>query len=260
MLKIILNEYTYAERILAEGFIDRYPRKTLAALIKYYAAQDMDPLDIEQSIHRFMEAHYRNYNPVNWYEEIRKMIVSAKQYIKRRKEAGKSPLLKIEQVQITSAELSHIKVLRSSRLEKLAFVLLVYGKIGNQIHENLNYWVNAEYKDLFSDAKMTDGKKEQLKLLHKLAQLDYIEAARRVDSTGLKVLFANEEDEIKISLTGFDGFIYDYLEWRGEHVKPCSLCGNRMIVKSNRQKYCPKCRIRHREIKHADLDSNGQIK
>jgi hypothetical protein len=138
------------------------------------------------------------------------------------------------------SELNKIKALKSIRLEKLAFSLLVYGKLSNQINENMSYWVNVEFKEFFKDAKMTDGKEEQNKLFSKLLMLGYIEMSRKVDSKGIRIKFADDSDEIVLTITDFDDYIYDYLKWTGKNVKQCAVCGGSFIAGSNRQIYCKK--------------------
>lgn len=242
LINIILKEREYAKKVLNNGTIDKKPKKTLAILIRYYLSEGLSAEETETKINNFMTSYYKNYNPALWYKEIGKMINQGKIYLKNREDKGRQLLVNINSVHITLNELNKIKQLKSIRLEKLAFALLVYGKIGNQINENMNYWTNVESKDLFSDARMTDGKIVQDKLLHQLVELKYIEKSKKVDSTSLKILFADDSDEIAITISNFDGFIYEYLKWKGENVIACCSCSSLMIAKSNRQKYCLKCR------------------
>lgn len=257
VIKTILNEKKEAERILENGALSNQPNLTLLILAKYYTAKDIDREQTEAKLNEFMVQNQRNYNPVLWYEKISKITSQAIGYVKRRKEDGlENILIKIERIHITLKELNAIKNLKSIRLEKLAFTLLVYAKINNQIKENMKYWVNDELKDIFSDANMTDGIKAQDALLHKLIESGYVEPAHKVDSKSMRVLFSDDSDEIVLTITDFEDFIFDYLTWRGENVKKCGCGERRFLVKSNSQKYCKKCKkIRKKSFSNKNIKS-----
>lgn len=230
LIKIILNERVHATNIIETGYVDKHPKKTAVVLARYYLAEGYNTNKTEELIHTHLQKYIPKYNSVMWDKDVSKIVNQAKTLLKKRTDKGKKPLVQIERVHITLNELNRIKQLNSIRLEKLAFSLLVYAKLYNQINEQMEYWVNAEFKEIFSDAALTDGKKkEQNVLLHKLIQSEYIEASKKVTSTSVKVLFADETDEIIITLEKFDDFIYEYLRWKGEKVGTCKDCARLML-------------------------------
>lgn len=241
-MKIILNERRHAERALQYGEIDRKPTKTLGCLAKYGLEQGKSADNTYDLINNFMTEYYPDYNTVHWDTFLTRLIKQSQKYIKSREEAHKSKLIEIDSVSITYSELRKIKQLKSKRLEKLAFVLLVYSKINNLINENDTYWINNELKEIYSDSQMAVSKKDQGLLVHRLIQLGYLQESRYIDSTNVQVLFAVEEDEVAFNLVRFDDFVFEYLRWKGENIKNCTVCGKRMLARSNRMKYCRECK------------------
>lgn len=241
-MKIILNERRHAERALQYGEMDRKPTKTLICIAKFQLAQGKNVNETYESLDNFMTQYYPDYNAVQWDKYLTRIITQSENWIKSRKEDNKSTMIEIDKIPITHTELQEIKALKSIRLEKLAFVMLVYSKINNLINESNTYWVNNEMKDVYSDSQMAVSKKDQGLLVYKLIQHGYLKSSMRVDSTNVQVLFACEIDEVSFHLERFDDFVLEYLRWKGENVKNCSICGRRMLVKSNRMKYCKDCK------------------
>ncbi|WP_339837358.1 hypothetical protein [Paenibacillus sp. FSL R7-0272] len=241
-MKMILNERQHAEEALEYGKMDKKPTKTLVCIAKLCLEEGKSKSDTYNVLHEFMAKSYPNYNTVHWESFFYRIIHQATRYIKTREERGKKSLIEIEHVSITHKELNQIRELRSKRLEKLAFVLLVYSKINNQIHENNLYWINHAWSEIYSDTGMAVSKKDQGLLVYKLIHSGLLKESRRFDSTSVQVLFAHPEDAIAIGLTRFDDFILEYLRWTGETVKDCSVCGKRVLAKSNRLKYCKNCK------------------
>ncbi|WP_427051174.1 hypothetical protein [Paenibacillus sp. TC-CSREp1] len=241
-MKMILNERKHAEEALAYGKMDKKPTRTLVCIAKLGLEQGQSIDEVHNVLHQFMSKYYLNYNAVHWDSFFHRVIHQAACYFKTREKAGKSRLIEIDDISITYTELLRIKELRSKRLEKLAFVLLVYSKINNRIHESNVYWVNNVWSEIYSDTGMAVSKRDQGLLVHKLIQSGLLKESKRVDSTNVQVLFAQEEDDVAIKLICFDDFILEYLRWTGERIKNCTICGKRLIAKSNRQKYCKECR------------------
>ncbi|WP_340026904.1 hypothetical protein MHB71_15875 [Paenibacillus sp. FSL H7-0940] len=241
-MKIILNERHHAEQAIAHGKMDKKPTKTLICLAKYGLQQGKNAEDAYALLNQFMTKYYPDYNAVQWDTFLNRIIKQSQKYIKIREEASKSTLIEIDHVPVTHEELQKIKQLKSKRLEKLAFVLLVYSKINNRINENDTYWINHEWKEIYGDSQMAVSKKDQGLLVHKLIQLGYLKESQRVDSTNVQVLFAAEHGEVAFQLVRFDDFVLEYSRWKGENIKNCTVCGKRMLAKSNRMKYCKECK------------------
>ncbi|PQP82462.1 hypothetical protein C0Q44_13550 [Paenibacillus sp. PCH8] len=241
-MKIILNERHHAEQAIAHGRMDKKPTKTLICLAKYGLEQGMSAGDTYEFLNDFMAKHYPEYNAVQWDTFLNRIIKQSQKLIRLREETNKSKLIEIDHVSVTHEELLKIKQLKSKRLEKLAFVLLVYSKLNNRINENDTYWINNEWKEIYGDSQMAVSKKDQGLLVHKLIQLGYLKESKRVDSTNVQVLFAAEHGEVAFELVRFDDFVLEYSRWKGENIRNCTVCGKRILAKSNRMKYCKECK------------------
>ncbi|MGN7411883.1 hypothetical protein [Paenibacillus sp. SAF-068] len=241
-MKIILNERHHAEQAIVHGKMDKKTTKTLICLAKYWLEQGKNTEDVYALLNQFMTEYYPDYNALQWETFLNRIIKQFQKYIQLREETNKSTLIEINQVPVMYEELQKIKQLKSKRLEKLAFVLLVYSKINNRINENDTYWINNEWKEIYSDTQMAVSKKDQGLLVHKLIQLGYLKESNRVDSTNVQVLFAVEHGEVAFQLVRFDDFVLEYSRWKGENIKNCTVCGKRMLARSNRMKYCKECK------------------
>ncbi|SCY71758.1 hypothetical protein SAMN05720606_10874 [Paenibacillus polysaccharolyticus] len=241
-MKMILNERQHAEEALEYGKMDKKPTKTLVCIAKYEFEQGYTPTEVQQMLDGFMSRNYADYNAVQWDAYLTRVVNQTANWIKKRKEELKSTMIEIENIPVTVTELQKIKELRSIRLEKLAFVMLVYSKINNLIHETKAYWINNDLKEIYSDCEMAVSKKDQGLLIYKLIQEGYLKESKRVDSTNVQVLFASEEDTIAFYVKRFDDFVLEYLRWKGANIKNCIVCGRNIHAKSNRMKYCKKCK------------------
>jgi hypothetical protein len=232
-MKIILDEAKVVAKALNEGYCDsRKPTSTIRLLIKYYYGIGQDKTQVRDSIENFMKKNYKGFNEVKWQDLLDNMVTDLQK--------DKHELFVLHSVRISSNELDTIKNINNKRLEKLAFVLLVYAKIYNQMNNNQSNWVNSELKDIFSDTKMAVGTTEQAKMVHKLKELGLVDISKRVDCTNIKILYVHENDVI-IEITDFRDFVYEYMRWNGEKIGSCEECGTLINIKNNKIKYCRSC-------------------
>jgi len=256
-MKMILNERKYIEDVLKSSDVNKNKSKDLALLIKYYYLQGKDKGEVRQSVEHYMIKHYPKYNPVLWDSHITKLVDAGKR-VKKRKNGDTiiKELVEIDEICITKAEINKIKALRKLTLKKLAFGLLVYSKIHNQLGKNNTYWVNSELKDILSDCKIAVDRKKQRLMIHELINLGYLTPSNKVNDSRTKVNFANEDGEIVMTISDFDYFIYDYLKILGQRVKICKTitCDQRFIAKENGSLYCNKCKNRRNK---AYIDKNN---
>ncbi|WP_440118414.1 hypothetical protein [Paenibacillus sp. QZ-Y1] len=241
IINTVLNERYEAEEILKSGKVDKYPRKTINSLAKYYVAEGYALKETEDSIDEFLKTHMPKYNSVLWYKEIAKIVQSNKNRIKKRVEANKEPLIEVEEVVITQDELDSVQQLKSIRLEKIAFSFLVYAKVANQKNNKNTYWVNEDVSEVMKDAGIKDGLVEQNRMMNKLIQLEYLETPFKAASTSYRVTYGNEDSKAVITIKDFTHFIYEYLRYKGENVGNCEECGRLIVKNSNRQKRCKVC-------------------
>lgn len=233
-MDIILNEKQYALDSIENNYLDiKKPTQTLKIIIKYYYSLGMDKEQIRNQIENFMVKNYKDFNSSNWQNILDKLV---KVYA-----SDKFKLVNVNKVNVTIDELNKIKELDNLKLEKLAFVILVYAKILNQINADNNNWVKKSKNLLAKEALIKDTGKTQKILFKKLNELGYIEYAKKINNTSVRVIYVNEKSEVIIKLTDFRDFVLEYLKWKGENISYCIECGKPIQVTNNKIKYCKEC-------------------
>jgi len=234
-MRLILNERQMLNKSLNEGYIDKdKPSNTMRTLVKHYFSIRMNKPQIIDSVDKFFAVNMKNYNSVKWQKSIENMV----NFIHRKKDFT---LLNIERVEITENELDTIIKLNNIKFEKLAFALLVYAKIYNQMNGKDENWVNEEHKYIFSDAKVVVSIKEQGKMLYDIKKLGLISYSVMVDSTNIKVNFVDKDNPVVLVISDFRNFVYNYLKWKGENIINCEECGILFYPKNNSHKFCKIC-------------------
>ncbi|ALS22290.1 hypothetical protein [Paenibacillus naphthalenovorans] len=232
-MNLILNEKEAAYKALNEGYIDKKPTNTIKILIKYYYNMGMNKEQVRNSIEEFMKNNYKRFNSVKWNDLLDKLV--------KKEEKLEHKLLEIDYVNITINELKTIQNINNLNLEKLAFVLLVYSKIYNQMNGNNSNWVNASRKDIFDDSKINTSTHQQRLMINDLINLGLIEKSKRKNSTNRKVCFADENSEVEIKLDDFRDFVYQYLKWKGEKIGNCEKCNRPIKPSGKNHKMCREC-------------------
>lgn len=229
---IVFDEEAKAKHALETGEIDKKPVLTLRAIVRYLHSIGKDKEEIRQEIEEFMSKNFPNYISGKWDESL-DMLVNAntKDNIK---------MNKIECVNITEKELEYINGLNDIRLERVAFVILVYYKIKRQISNSASpdAWINFKNSEVFKDAKVRITTNEQSLMLHKLKNLGGIETCKIVGNSSRKILYINEESPTVIQIDDFREIVLNYLKWKGEPIKRCIECG--VLFKSTQTKGRPR--------------------
>jgi len=235
-MKLILNEKVLLNKSLNEGYINDKPSITIRLLAKHFFKIGQDKIQVIDSINNFLEKNLKKYNITKWKDIIRrivKQVIDSEDFI----------TINIDRVLIYKEELEIIKNINNLKLEKLAFVLLVYSKIYNQINKNKSNWVNSNLKDIFSDTKMVISRKEKSLMINKLKLIGLIDTSIIVNCTNIKILFAKDKGNIAIELINFNDFIYEYLDYKGYKIDICEGkdCCRLFVVKNNHHKFCRDC-------------------
>ncbi len=233
-MRIILDEKAKAEEILEKGIIYENKYTTMKLLIKYwYINNGYRKIRLIKALHKFLEENYKDYNEVKMQEEIEREV---KAYIRK-----PYPFNKVDNVNITKSELEYIKGLDNLILEKLAFTMLVYAKIMNQIISENNNWINTDFKKIGKDAKVNGSRNRIYTYIHKINEYGGIYQTYKVDGDGIRIDFLNEDSEIEVTIDDFREFILEYLGWKGENIGECVECGCRIQITTSNNKYCKSC-------------------
>jgi len=241
MNKIVLNEKSFAEECLQSKTTNIDTYSTLVILGKYYChCCGYVKNDIYTLLIKFLiDSNSLDYaRSKQYWEDTCERIAN---------KCDKYPLYEVGGVWITTKEFKAIKKLENKVLERLAFTLLCLAKYNATRHAG-SYWVNLDFKDIFSLARVTCKKDERAKKIRELLTLGYIGMAKQVDNLSINVLFVDtkttdySEDQGDLFVFDFRELGYEYRKYSGENFIRCAECG--ILTRSGERgtrRYCKNC-------------------
>lgn len=236
-MKIILNEYEWAENMIHNRDLGSKPVETLERVAKYYRANNYSKNDTRRLLENFLMQCDPGTSLSAWSERLDKLV----------KIADKYPPIILNGVSISSRELEAIERLESTQLKRLAFTLLCCCKYFDATKPNNNHWVNCSDKDLMQMANIVTSIRRQSAMFNELRKRGYIQFAKKIDNLNVRLLFADDEaNDEKIFISDFRNLGYQYLKYYGGAYFECENCG--IVVKERigcgrKQKYCPTCAL-----------------
>ena len=144
-------------------------------------------------------------------------------------------MIDVDKVNIYKEELETIKSLNNIRLEKLAFILLVYCKINKQVNPLINNKINIPLTNIIKESCLNKNNDSKI-LLNDLYKKEFIHQGNSCDGTAIQILYAINEGELAFIIDDLRDYqpITWYLEYRlGLKYKKCKRCGKRFVVKIN---------------------------
>lgn len=232
---IVLNELEYAEKCIAENYVEKKPFSTFSILAKYYYHHlGKNKNEIIELIKKFANKNCDGYskNKYIWDNNIAKMVDVAIQY----------PLYQIEGIWITLKELSTIRNIHNKVLERLAFTILCLAKYNIVKNPKSDGWINYESKEIFNLARISAGINEREIKFNELNELGLIEFAKKIDNLGIRVKYISNDDDNILFVSDFRELGYEYLLYRGENFIRCGKCG--ILTRGNKagtKRYCTNC-------------------
>ena len=232
---IILNEKEYAEDCLKGRFNSDKPLLSVAILARYYYhCKKYKRKQIISALMEFLEQHYPQYrrDADYWTESIEKVVDNAKKY----------PLHEIDGVWITEAELITIDSINDDVLARLAFTILCLAKLNNMRNPKCNGWINTDDKEVFKLARISGTVAERRVLLGRLCKMGLLENSKRIDNTGYRATYIDDESPQKLLVSDFRELGYEYYLYKGENYTRCCECNILIPNNKNRtKKYCSAC-------------------
>ena len=232
---IILNEKEYAEKCLSGEQEIENPYYVLTTLAKYYYFhKGYRNKKIIALLTEFLEDNYMPYkdNLQDWNETIDKIAANA----------GKYPLVMVDEIWITESELERIAQINNTELERVAFTYLCLAKIEIQKNPNNAGWVGMDDKELFKLARVSCKSIMRDRMIGMLFTDGVLEPALRNDNLSCRVTFIDEGSEKVLRITDFRELGYEYLNYKGESFIRCGECG--ILVRDNAngtKRYCKEC-------------------
>lgn len=260
MLGLILDEEKIVNGVLNGKLEIDNESKIVNLLIKYYDSKVegtdniSSKLKIKELILDTMSKCDNLFTRPKWNDYITKQI--NKYYKNKEKYNNDSKLFKIDKIEIYKEELEMIDSIDDKKLKKLAFVLLVYCKINKKINNLDSNWINISLSNIFKESKITGRYEDKVLLLHNLEKLGFINNNYDGKKVSIEINYIKNNGVVEFEITNFDGVIYKYLNYIGEHWKQCCECRRWVKLKTpnSNQKYCSKC---YKKI-HKEIDRNYQ--
>ena len=266
MKNIILNEKEMLDDILNNGAIDqKKPSRTLGLLIRHYILQGKDKDEIYKLCDKFMEDNFDNYIKTKWTSFIKEMINSISGFKRLHN------IVNVDKIVIMEEEWEAICKLNDKKLEKIAFITLVYKKCLDIKAEGDDCWVNVDMLDILQEA-LNRRKQDEKILFGLLTKLGYIETGRACDTKGFKITYCYNEGIPKFIIDDFDKVIHYYNQYRfnwkyikctniKEDGKPCNTWEKISKHASiDNTKYCKKCANKIRNKKIAEINRRNRNK
>lgn len=251
-MQTILNETTYAEKILKNGDIGKKPSSTLFLLAKYFRhKKGFDAQQTETALDSFMEKNYPGYTAVLWEQTIHRLT----------KKSGDSHLREIDFIAITAQELECIRLLKNPKYERLVFVLLCHAKLYDAVSGTNNAWANVRIPDLFRLARVSVRHRDD-KFLYLndietnpvLGEEALISFSHKNDNLNIRVNFISTKDTPVLKISDLREPGYEYMNFRKEgNFIRCSKCRRLVRIKNKHDfstKYCSLCK-KERELELA---------
>lgn len=230
-MDVILNEQEWVEENVRNLRLTKQPWTMLDRYAKYLHAQGRNKPEIRRILGEFAIRCKPNTPSAAWDEMIERSIANMKA----------RPLICIEGVSITKAEIMLIKEQHGVQRQKVLFTLLCLAKYRNAVRGDGSSWINYDCRDVFQLANVGYSRKRQLDMYHSLYKDGLIDVSRRVDNFAIKVNIVREDSEEAVFITDFRNLGNQYLRMQSNQYIECECCGLVIRKGSNRQVYCKAC-------------------
>ena len=250
MLKgVILNEVELVNNFLENYiFVEGVKKTDIIRLVmrKYYTdskEEDKVLITKEEMFDRLMldlkKGLREEFVYTKWDKTLKTMIGNFYKNISIH--GDKIDLVDIEKIIVSSNEIEKIKKLNDEKLERIAFVLLVYAKIYNSLNRKNDSWVRISPTTICQEADVKLRGIEQYKKLHELYEKKYISMSNMNFKTGIKVNYCDKDAKEGIIITDFNKVVNEYILATNNKVKYCIGCNTVIEITNNKRKYCKDC-------------------
>lgn len=179
MINIVINEAEKAKELLENiDKINENLYQNLLILSKYFKyVLNYQENKIKKELNLILEKTVKKYIPREYEDFIDKII----------KKSNEQSLFCYENMPITNNEVKLIKELKDKTLERIMFTLVCLAKYFDLINSKNNHWVALDIKAIFYISGLKRTKVDQIKILRKLKELDYIEFSKNIVSNSIRV-------------------------------------------------------------------------
>ena len=233
-MNTILDELSYAKKLLKSGLTRFMSGKDIRILIKYYRYIGINEDNLYEEIVKYLNKLYDDYPEPIYQNFLNTIIRTSKKY----------NLIVSEPIPFRKNELEKIRTLKNYKLERLLFTMLILGKhdfiTKNKINEYNNYTLNLKDSTILRFAKISKKKDEDL--FHELILSGLIQHKDRGD---FDVLLFDRDDNSDIL------FYVEDINNIWTYYKPyCEICGIKIEKTGKTQKMCKECWKDHKKKYH----------
>lgn len=224
-MNTILDELSYAKKLLKSGLTRFMSGKDIRILIKYYRYIGIDEDNLYEEIVKYLNKFYDDYPEPIYQNFLNTIIRTSKKY----------NLIISEPIPFRKNELEKIRTLKNYKLERLLFTMLILGKYDfitkNKIDEYNNYTLNLKDSTVLRLAKISKKKDEDL-----FRELILSGLVQHKDRGDFDVLLFDRDDDSDIL------FYVEDINNIWTYYKPyCEVCGVEIEKRNNRHSMCDDC-------------------
>lgn len=258
-MAIVLNEYEWAERMVADRKLGSSPYETLSRVAKYYFEKKHSKREVRKLLDEFLMQCDPDASLVSWSSALDKITRNASKY----------PPIQIDHINISPGELEWIEKLEGKQFRRLVFTLLCVSKYWNIVSDTNNNWVNTDDKEIFQMANVSATAAKQDLMYGNLIKLGYIRQSKRIDSLNIQMLTPCVQNEEGLCVKDFRNLGYQYMKYCGEPFFECERCGitvkekaysatrslcdgKRRVDPGRKHKYCQSCAMEIRLKQNVD--------
>lgn len=161
--------------------------------------------------------------------------------------AADYPLVRLDPIPITAAEVARIAALAGIKQQAMAFACLALAKFNTARSAGDASWIpEARLRETMLRANLQMTNQELYLLLNELYQAGIIGLNRRIDNCDIHVLCIDAEEKSKVVMTlneqDYKDLGYAWRAYCGAPYIRCQDCGRWIKAgKNGRRKYCAKC-------------------
>lgn len=234
-MSIVLKENEWAEQMIEARDLGKSPAETLQRVSRHYLDEGYSKSEARKKVEIYLLQSRPDASLVKWSGMLDAAMNRAEKY----------PAADIDAIQITKPEMDKIDTVKPVQGKRLAFTLLCLAKYWKIVRPEMDWWVTNENNEIMRMANIGTSLKRQGLLFKELADNGMLQFPKRVDSTSVRVLFA-EDGEVVLSVTDFRNLGYQYLKYHGGPYIQCKNCGITVKMenpkKGRRQQYCADCK------------------
>ena len=231
-MSIILNEKEWVEDALYNRQLGPKPTKTLARVARYYHQdQGYSKKEVRNKLDTFLLRCDPDVILIHWDITLDRIA----------KNANKRPLIKLDGIGVTEAELASISTIDGKQRQRLAFTLLCIAKYWNAVNLSNNGWVNSSDKEIMEMANIRTSIRRQSLMYYDMRALGLIKYSKRIDNLNVRVEYINDSSPEALFISDFRNLGSQYLMYLGESYFQCFACGLTVKKKNNSHKYCSSC-------------------